>query len=198
MWDVMMSDFTMLGTYNGIVIFTAEVYIMIRFTATIRQFAEQGEKTGWTYIEVPEDLALQLKPGNKKSFRVKGKLDDYAFAGMALIPFGNGNFILALNAAIRKSIHKQKGAMLKVQMTEDTGFKVVTPEDLLACLEDEPKSLAAFNKMPLSHQHYYIKWIDSAKTEPTRTKRIAMTVDALSKGMDYGEMLRSARDNRSL
>ena len=44
---------------------------MIKFTATIKQFAEQGEKTGWTYIDVPENIALQLKPNNKKSFRVK-------------------------------------------------------------------------------------------------------------------------------
>jgi hypothetical protein len=171
---------------------------MIRFTATIEQFAEQGEKTGWTYIVVPEDLAQQLKPGNKKSFRIKGKLDDYAFSGLALIPFGNGNFILALNAVIRKNIHKKKGGMIKVQLAEDKDFKILTPEDLQACLEDEPKALAAFNKLAPSHRHYYIKWIDSAKTEPTRVKRITMTVDGLSKGMDYGEMLRAARDDRKL
>lgn len=46
---------------------------MIDYTTIILQFAEQGEKTGWTYIEIPADLAQQIKPGNKKSFRVKGK-----------------------------------------------------------------------------------------------------------------------------
>jgi hypothetical protein len=48
---------------------------MIKFTATLLQFQEQGEKTGWTYIQVPLAMAQQLKPGNKKVFRVKGKLD---------------------------------------------------------------------------------------------------------------------------
>ena len=44
---------------------------MVRFTATIKRFAEQGEKTGWTYIDVPVALAEKLQPGNKKGFRVR-------------------------------------------------------------------------------------------------------------------------------
>jgi hypothetical protein len=41
---------------------------MLEFIATISRFKEQGEKTGWTYIEVPANLASQLVPGNKKGF----------------------------------------------------------------------------------------------------------------------------------
>ena len=67
---------------------------MIQFNAVIRQFAEQGEKTGWSYITIPSDIADQLKPGFKKSFRVKGKLDSYSIAQQALLPMGNGEFIL--------------------------------------------------------------------------------------------------------
>ena len=48
---------------------------MIRFSAVIKRFGSQGEKTGWTYIEVPQELAVQLQPNSRKSFRVKGKLD---------------------------------------------------------------------------------------------------------------------------
>ena len=50
---------------------------MISWTATIKKFDKQGEKTGWTYIEVPAELANKLQPGNKKGFRVKGRLDNY-------------------------------------------------------------------------------------------------------------------------
>ena len=38
---------------------------MITFSAILLRFAEQGEKTGWTYIEVPAVIAQKLKPGNK-------------------------------------------------------------------------------------------------------------------------------------
>jgi uncharacterized protein YdeI (YjbR/CyaY-like superfamily) len=43
-----------------------------------------------------------------------------------------------------------------------------------------------------------VKWIDSAKTEPTRVKRIAATVNAMAKGMTYAEMLHSLRDEKKL
>ena len=42
---------------------------MVKFTTSILKFKEQGEKTGWTYIDVPAKIAEQLKPNNKKSFQ---------------------------------------------------------------------------------------------------------------------------------
>src|SRR3984957_13694331 len=96
---------------------------MVAFTTTILQFAEQGEKTGWSYIEIPSDLAQQLKPGNKQSFRVKGMLDSLPIQGMALMPMGEGNFIMALKAEVRKGIRKNAGAMLQVRLGGDTDFK---------------------------------------------------------------------------
>ena len=168
---------------------------MIQFTTTIRQFDAQGEKTGWTYIEIPPDIVQQLMPGNKKSFRVKGKLDDHPIKRIALLPMGGGSFIMALNAAMRKHIRKKKGAMLKVQLEVDKTPAKLNKE-MVECLKDEPKAFANFNKMPSSHQNYYNSWIESAKTETTRTKRIAMVVTALERGMDFGEMIRAARKEK--
>ncbi|MFX5998869.1 DUF1905 domain-containing protein, partial [Acinetobacter baumannii] len=80
---------------------------MIQFATIIKKFAKQGEKTGWTYIEIPEAIAQQIKPNNKKSFRVKGKLDSFSIKGIALLPMGEGSFIMALNAEMRKGIKKK-------------------------------------------------------------------------------------------
>ena len=166
---------------------------MVQYTATIRRFEKQGEKTGWTYIEIPADIAQQLKPGNKKSFRVKGQLDNYKITGIALLPMGGGSYIMALNGVMRKGIGKRQGAMLKVQLAEDKkGYQV--DADFVECLRDEPKALAAFEAMPKSFQNYYSKWIESAKTETTKTKRIALAVSSLAKGMNFPEMIRSQRD----
>ena len=109
---------------------------MVQFTTTIKQFDQQGEKTGWTYIEVPSDIAEKLIPGNKKGFRVKGKLDNFPIKGIALLPMGGGNFILTLNADLRRGIHKRKGAMLNVKLQVDPdGYKL--NEDFIACLNDD-------------------------------------------------------------
>ncbi len=166
---------------------------MIEFNTTILQFAEQGEKTGWSYIEIPADVAQQLKPGNKKSFRVRGMLDGFAVSGLALMPMGNGNFIMALKADIRKMIHKNKGAMLRVTMEEDIDFKIEMPDDLAACFEFEPVAFDFFNTLAKSHRNYFIKWINSAKTDETRSKRIINTVNAMLRKWDYGRMIREMR-----
>jgi hypothetical protein len=164
----------------------------IQFTTTIEKFASMGEKTGWTYILIPEDLAQELNPGNKRSFRVKGKLDHWAFKQLALIPMGEGDFILAINAEIRKQIKKQKGAKLSVQMSLDTSEIALSP-DLLECLEDDEAAKSYFNKIPGSHQKYYSRWIESAKTLETKAKRIAMALKALSRQMEYGTMIREEK-----
>ena len=79
--------------------------------------------------------------------------------------------------------------MLKVQMEEDKSDFIFNP-DLLACLEDEPSAIKHFKKLPGSHQRYFSKWMDSAKTDATKAKRIAMAVNALARGLGFSEMLR--------
>ncbi|MCW5908003.1 MAG: DUF1905 domain-containing protein [Chitinophagales bacterium] len=165
---------------------------MLSFKTTIQKFDSKGEKTGWTYIEIEEAIAQQLKPGNKQSFRVKGKLDSLAIKQVALIPIGEGNFIMPLNADMRKKLGKRKGAELTVQlMLDETPFQF--SEDMMACLEDEPKAMEAFKKLSGSEQKYFSKWIESAKTEPTKAKRITQTVNAMLKGYRYGEMIRALK-----
>ena len=74
----------------------------------------QGEKTGWIYIAVPATIATQIKPNYKKSFRVKGTIDKVAISGGALLPMGEGNFIFAVNAPLRKQLKKIQGAAVNV------------------------------------------------------------------------------------
>src|ERR1700753_2084416 len=120
---------------------------MIRFTTKILQFGEMGEKTGWSYILVSAELAAKLLPGNKKSFRVKGKLDDHSIEKVALLPMGEGDFIMALKASVRKAIRKQKGDSLQVELEVDKAV-IKPPKDLMDCLADEPKALAFFSTLP--------------------------------------------------
>jgi uncharacterized protein YdeI (YjbR/CyaY-like superfamily) len=114
---------------------------------------------------------------------------------MALIPMGEGDFILALNAAVRKAIRKQKGATLDVQLEVDSK-QIAPPKDLLDCLGDEPDALRYFKRLPMSHQNYFGNWIKAAKTEGTRAKRIVRVVDAMVKKQNYAEMIRAQRDDR--
>ena len=163
---------------------------MIQFTATLQKFADQGEKTGWTYIDIPQELADKLKPENRQSFRVKGKIDQHKISGIALFPMKGGGFIMTVNAGMRKAIGKRHGAMVKVQLEADKKGYVMN-KDFMACLGDEPAASEFFKTLTGGHQRYFSKWIDDAKTVETKTKRIVMAVTALAKKMGYPEMVRA-------
>jgi hypothetical protein len=167
---------------------------MVEFDTIMLQFAGQGEKTGWTYIEIPAGLAQQLKPGNKKSFRVKGCLDNLEVNGLALTPMGEGNFILALKADVRKALRKNAGGMLHVHIEEDKEYKIAVPDDLQECFDFEPEAFDFFNSLAKSHRDYFVKWINSAKTSETRAKRIVNTVNAMLRRWNYGQMMRALKD----
>jgi len=168
---------------------------MIHFSAVIKKFGDQGEKTGWSYIEVSEEVASQIKPGYKKSFRVKGWLDNYPIEKTSLLPMGGGNFIIPVNATMRKALGKRKGAVIRVSLTADER-EVEINKSFLECLADEPDALEFFNSLARGHRNYFSKWIESAKTEETRANRIARAVTALSRKLGYPEMMRMGKEER--
>lgn len=169
---------------------------MPTFTALLRRFDQKGEKTGWTYLEIPTIVSDALRPGQRTSFRVKGTLDEYAIKLVALIPMGRadadvsaGAFILPVNAEMRRGIRREAGATVRVSLEVDTD-PVPISADLLACLTDDPAALTHFQTLTKGHQNYFGKWIDDAKTVETRTKRLTQAVTALAMGMGYPEMIR--------
>lgn len=171
-------------------LFNRYISLMVELNAIIRKFKEKGEKTGWTYLDVPQDLANELKPDCKVSFRVQGQIDGVSFGGIALAPMGEGDFILPLKKELQKKIGKKEGAMVSLKIAEDKDFKIEMPLDLETCLADVDCALTQFSALPKSHQNYYFNWINAAKTEPTRVKRITQIIEAMELKMNYGEMIR--------
>jgi hypothetical protein len=168
---------------------------MIRFKTKLEQFGEQGEKTGWTYLKVPSRVAGKLIPGQKKSFRVKGKIDELKIAQVALVPMGGGDFILAVNAGMRKCLKKRSGHEVKVEIEVDNK-ELAPPKEFVECLKDEPLAYDNYFGLPKSHQHYFTRWISSAKTTPTRAKRIAQAVNGLAAGKTFADVIRAIKQNR--
>ena len=156
-----------------------------------------GEKTGWTYIEISQKQADKLKPGIKRSYRVKGFIDDAAIQAVAMIPMGEGNFIIPVNASMRKAIRKRSGDSVLLKLEPDDSV-IQLSALLLACLEDEPDAAVFFNSLPGSHQQYFSKWIESAKTDSTKTKRIAMAINAFARKLGYAEMMQLQKKEKQV
>lgn len=169
---------------------------MPSFKATIQKFTDKGEKTGWTYIDIPRDIILKLKLPNKKEFRIKGAIDDVKFERMAVYPIGDGNFIIALNAEMRKKLGKKEGAMAGVKFTLDKN-EALKSQELLDCLDEDKIAKKQFESMKPGHQNYFHNYILTAKGEATRAGRIVNTINAMHKKQDFGEMIRNLKKDKS-
>ncbi|MBT1702229.1 DUF1905 domain-containing protein [Chryseosolibacter indicus] len=166
---------------------------MVIFSTKINQFDKQGEKSGWMYIKITKQQAEKLKPGNRIGFRVKGRLDEYPIKQTALLPMGDGSFIIPFNASMRKSTSKKAGDIIKVQIEADERPLKIS-KDLLDCLKDDPLAAQYFKTLTKSHQQYISKWIESAKTSNTKTKRLTVALMVLSKQQGYTDMMKMNRE----
>jgi hypothetical protein len=168
---------------------------MITFSTKIKRFASKGEKTGWSYIEISETNANKINPGCRKSYRVKGLLDSFKIQKTAILPMGDGGFILPMNADIRKGTGKAAGDAIKVSLALDER-PLLLNGDFMQCLKDDARAYEFFQSLPKGHQSYFSKWIESAKTDSTKTKRITMAVIALAQRQGYSEMIRANKTVR--
>ena len=162
---------------------------MIYLKAEIEKFETNGEKTGWSYVFIPQAIANEIRPTERRSIRVKGKIDQVEISGVGLLPMGHGDFILALNKSLRNAIKKEAGEKVELALEFDADFKIEMPDDLEICLADEEALLKQFLAIPKSHQNYFINWLNSAKTEITRTKRLVMIINAMANKYDFGTMI---------
>jgi uncharacterized protein YdeI (YjbR/CyaY-like superfamily) len=63
-----------------------------------------------------------------------------------------------------------------------TNKELVVPAILLEALARNEKASETFNKFPYSCKKEYVQWIDEAKTDATRDKRLVKTLEWLSEG----------------
>lgn len=138
-------------------------------------------KGGWTYVDIPEI------PMPKTSFgmlKVKGKIDDYEFSNVRLMPLGNGHLMLVVKSDIRKKIKKQAGDTVYIIIYEDK-IPMIIPEELLLCLDYEESILEKFETYSDGEKKAFVDWIYSAKTEQTKVDRIAKTITMIQRGEKF-------------
>ena len=137
-------------------------------------------KGGWTFARIPE--ILQDKKSPFGWVKVRGSIDGYEIRKYHLMPMGNGNLFLPVKAEIRKKINKKEGDTVHIILFKDNE-PLEIHEEMLLCLEEEPKALTFFNKLTESEQKFYIQYIYSAKKEETKIVRLAKTINKLVKGL---------------
>ncbi|HEX5669771.1 MAG TPA: YdeI/OmpD-associated family protein [Chitinophagaceae bacterium] len=140
---------------------------LVNKTVLLEKFPGKG---GWTYGRLPG-----VKPDPHSHFgwiKVRGTIDDFEIRQYHLMPMGNGELFLPVRAEIRKKIKKNAGDKVKVVLYRDEEDMYI-PEELQDCLDLEPTSKKAFEKLGTDEKKEIIRWIYSLKNEENRANRIA-------------------------
>ena len=135
-------------------------------------------KGGWTYASIPE--ILQDKHSPFGWVKVKGHIDGFEIKNYKLMPMGNGRLFLPVKADIRKKIGKKEGDWVQVVLYADNTPTEI-PKEFLDCLIEDKTAYTSFLTYTDGKQKEFIDWIYSAKTEDTKIKRIAETLNKLVK-----------------
>jgi uncharacterized protein YdeI (YjbR/CyaY-like superfamily) len=83
---------------------------------------------------------------------------------------------------IHRAIELNEKGIKVPQKTPSEKRELVIPEILTKALAKNKKAREAFDKFSYSHKKEYAEWINEAKTEPTREKRLTTTLEWLSEG----------------
>ena len=145
----------------------------IPYTTTVVQ-AEGKNATG---LRVPADVITALGP--QKRPKVTVSVNGYTYRS-TVAAYGEV-FMLPLSAEHRQAAGVMAGDEVEVTITLDTEPRTVDlPLDFAAALAAQPGARAAFDALGYSVRKEYVRQIESAKAQETRSRRIASIVAKLS------------------
>ncbi len=134
---------------------------------------------GGAFVRVPFDVEDVY---GKKRVKIKATIDGEPYRG-TLVRMGEPCHILIVIKAIREKIGKTFGDEVEVILEEDLEPRLVTvPDDLMEKLADNPLAKDFYEKLSYTHQREYVNWINDAKREETRLRRIAKMIEMLEEG----------------
>ena len=146
----------------------------MRFRTTILQ----GDKTA-TGIEVPEEVVTAL--GSGKRAKVLVTINGYTLPQQRR-PDGRV-YMVGVSADVRQAAGVKGGDEVDVDIELDTAPRVVTePDDFAAGLDAVPEARRMFDSLSYSNKSWHVLQIEGAKTDETRQRRIAKSVEALREG----------------
>jgi Bacteriocin-protection, YdeI or OmpD-Associated/Domain of unknown function (DUF1905) len=146
----------------------------MRFRATL----ETEGKTA-TGINVPTEVVDAL--GGGKRPRVTVTINGHTYRSSVAVL--GGRYMLGVSAENRAAAGVEGGQDVDVELELDTAPREVTvPPDFAAALAAEPAAQATFDGLSYSNKSWHVLQIDGAKTDETRQRRIAKSVEALRAG----------------
>jgi len=129
-----------------------------------------AEGSGGAYIEFP--FVTEELFGTTSRVPILAYFDGEPYRG-SMVRMGTECHILIVLKSIREKIGKTFGDTVAVTLFLDEEPRVVAiPEDLQNALNQNSEAKEKFSKLSYSHQREHMKWIEEAKKNETRQRRI--------------------------
>ncbi len=146
----------------------------MRFRTTI----EQSGKTT-TGIHIPEEVVESFGAGKRPAVRVTIN----GFTYRSTVAVMGGVYMVGVSAENRAGANVAGGDEVDVEMELDSAPREVTvPADFTAALDAEPEARRTFDSLSYSNRSRHVLQVTGAKTDETRQRRIAKSVDMLRAG----------------
>jgi hypothetical protein len=146
----------------------------MRFHTTILQ----GDKTA-TGIRIPDEVMEALGAGKRPPVLVT--INGYTYRNTVAV-YG-GDYLVGVSAEHRAGAGVAGGDEVDVDIELDTAPRQVTvPTDFAAALAAEPEARRVFDGLSYSNRSWHVLQIEGAKTDETRQRRIAKSVEVLRQG----------------
>jgi Bacteriocin-protection, YdeI or OmpD-Associated/Domain of unknown function (DUF1905) len=146
----------------------------MRFHTTILQ---SGKTT--TGIQVPDEVVEALGAGRRPA--VKVTINGYTYRSTVAVMCGE--YMIGVSAEHRAGAGVAGGDEVEVDIELDTAPREVSiPADFAAALEAEPAARRTFDGLSYSNKSWHVLQVEGAKTDETRQRRIARSVDILKQG----------------
>ena len=146
----------------------------MRFRTTILQAGKTA-----TGIRVPDEIVEALGKGKRPAVRVT--INGFTYRSTVAV-MGNA-YMVGVNAENRAGARVAGGDEVDVDLELDTAPREITePAEFAAALAAEPKARRTFDSLSYSNKSWHVYQIEGAKTDETRERRIARSIEALREG----------------
>jgi hypothetical protein len=147
--------------------------------ATFTTILEQAEGKNATGLRVPAEAVAAL--GTHKRPKVMVSLNGYTYRS-TVAAYGDV-FMLPVSAEHRQAAGVKAGDQVEVTIELDQAPRTVdVPDDLAAALAQKPGARAAFEALSYTMRKEYVRQVETAKAQETRTRRIAGIVVKVTGG----------------
>ena len=146
----------------------------VRFSTTVLQ-AEGLNATG---LRIPADVIAAL--GTQKRPKVKVTVNSYTYRS-TVAAYGDV-FMLPLSQENREAAGVKGGDHVEVTLELDLEPRTVeVPEDLRAALSGRAGAMQAFEALSFTKRKEFVRQVEEAKTQETRSRRISKIAAELEK-----------------